>query len=133
MGAVGRHAALPLPPTCKYAAPVIALAPLDTDVAVEPPEHIVFRHRVAGPARRFLAYLIDLILCYVAFTIMVFVVVVLVVGFAGVTNAFDGAIGSGGGLMLVVLFAIQWAYFAVLEGWTGRTPGKRALDLRVVT
>jgi uncharacterized RDD family membrane protein YckC len=112
---------------------VIALAPLDTDVAIETPEHIVFRHRVAGPARRFLAYLIDLILCYVAFTIMMFVVIVLVVGFAGVTNAFDGAVGSGVGLMLIVLFAIQWAYFAVLEGWTGRTPGKKALDLRVVT
>ena len=28
---------------------------LDTDVAVETPEHIVFRHRVAGPARRLIA------------------------------------------------------------------------------
>ena len=27
-------------------------APLDTDVTLEAPEHIVFTHAVAGPARR---------------------------------------------------------------------------------
>jgi hypothetical protein len=35
--------------------------------------------------------------------------------------------------VLILLFASQWLYFAVLEGWRGRTPGKAALGLRVVT
>jgi uncharacterized RDD family membrane protein YckC len=108
-------------------------APLDTDVAIETPEHIVFRHRVAGPARRFLAYLLDLIICYLVFFALAMLVLVAFVGTGGISDAADGAAGTGIGLLLVVLFAIQWLYFAVLEAWHGRTPGKRALGLRVVT
>ena len=40
-----------------------APAVLDTAVAIETPEHIVFHHRLAGPARRRLAHVIDLGLC----------------------------------------------------------------------
>ncbi len=108
-------------------------APLDTDVAIETPEHIVFRHKVAGPARRFLAYLLDLMLCYAVFAAVAFVVVLAAVGSGGIGEAADGALGTGIGLLLVILFAIQWLYFAILEAWRGRTPGKRALGLRVVT
>jgi uncharacterized RDD family membrane protein YckC len=105
---------------------------LDTDVAIETPEHIVFRHKVAGPARRLLAYLVDLILCYAAFAVFAFVVALLAGG-TGLLLTDGGILGMGVGLLLVVLFAIQWVYFAALEAWTGRTPGKRALGLRVVT
>jgi uncharacterized RDD family membrane protein YckC len=109
-----------------------ARVPLDTDVAIETPEHIVFRHRVAGPARRFLAYLLDVVICYSVFSIIAVIVVIAVAGTAVLGEA-EGAFGLGIGFLLVVLFAIQWLYFAVLEGWLGRTPGKRALGLRVVT
>jgi uncharacterized RDD family membrane protein YckC len=107
--------------------------PLDTDVAIETPEHIVFRHKVAGPARRFLAYLLDLLICYTAFTALAFLVLLASVGTAVATDSVDGALGAGIGILLVALFAIQWVYFAVLEGWRGRTPGKSAMGLRVVT
>jgi uncharacterized RDD family membrane protein YckC len=107
--------------------------PLDTDVAIETPEHIVFRHRVAGPARRFLAYVLDLLICYAVFAAIGFLVVLAVAGSAAASGAAEDATGAGVGLLLVLLFAIQWVYFAVLEGWRGRTPGKSALGLRVVT
>jgi uncharacterized RDD family membrane protein YckC len=108
-------------------------APLDTDVAIETPEHIVFRHRVAGPARRLLAYLLDLLICYFVFALVAFVVMIAAVGASQVVDeAKDGA-GMAAGLLLVMLFAIQWVYFAALEGWRGTTPGKKALGLRVVT
>jgi uncharacterized RDD family membrane protein YckC len=93
----------------------------------------VFRHRVAGPARRFLAYLLDLIICYTAFVVLAFVVALLAIGMAAATDAAESAVGTGVGVLLVVLFAIQWVYFAVLEAWRGRTPGKAALGLRVVS
>jgi uncharacterized RDD family membrane protein YckC len=112
---------------------VLPGAPLDTDVAIETPEHIVFRHKVAGPARRFLAYLLDLLLCYAVFAAVAFLVMLATFGSGGIEGAADGAMGTGIGLLLVILFAIQWVYFAVLEAWHGRTPGKRALGLRVVT
>jgi uncharacterized RDD family membrane protein YckC len=109
------------------------IAPLDTDVAIETPEHIVFRHKVAGPARRLIAYLLDVILCYAGLTVLTVIVVLAFVGTGGLSDAFDGAGGAGVGLVLVALFAVQWVYFAVLEAWLGRTPGKKALGLRVVT
>lgn len=106
--------------------------PLDTDVAIETPEHIVFHYRVAGPARRALAYVIDLLVCYgVVFLIG------LVVVLAFVSDRTAGDLGSSGkagsGVVLLALFAAQWIYFVVLEARSGRSVGKRALGLRVVT
>lgn len=108
-------------------------APLDTDVAIETPEHIVFRHRVAGPARRFFAYLLDLGLCLAALFVVLIIVAIAGAGAGSVEQAMSGAMGFGVGLWLLLLFASQWLYFGVLEGWTGATIGKRALGLRVVT
>ncbi len=108
-------------------------APLDTDVAIETPEHIVFRHRVAGPARRFFAYLLDLLICYSALAALGALLLLLSAGAGQVLHAARDAFGAAAGVMLVALFAIQWVYFAALEGWRGATPGKSLLGLRVVT
>jgi uncharacterized RDD family membrane protein YckC len=112
---------------------VLPSAALDTDVAIETPEHIVFRHRVAGPARRFLAYLTDLAICYTALALVTVAILMLAVGAALTAGTFEGAAGLGIGLWLVVFFGVQWVYFALLEGIWGRTPGKAAFGLRVVT
>jgi uncharacterized RDD family membrane protein YckC len=108
-------------------------APLDTDVAIETPEHIVFRYRLAGPARRLLAYLLDLVVCYGAFGAIAALVVLGALGAAATTHAAEDVMGAGTGFLLVLLFAVQWLYFAVLEGWRGTTPGKSAFGLRVLT
>jgi uncharacterized RDD family membrane protein YckC len=112
---------------------VDAGAQLDTEVAIETPEHIVFRHRVAGPARRLLAYVLDLVICYVAFGLLAAVVMLGAAGAAATTHAAEDAFGAGVGLLLVVLFLIQWVYFALLEALRGVTPGKAAFGLRVLT
>jgi uncharacterized RDD family membrane protein YckC len=108
-------------------------APLDTDVAIETPEHVVFRYRLAGPSRRLLAYLLDLLICYAALAAIALVVVLVSAGVAGISGAADDAVGAGIGVILVLLFVIQWVYFAALEAHAGRTPGKAALGLRVLT
>ncbi len=107
--------------------------PLDTEVAIETPEHIVFRHRVAGPARRLFAYVVDLIVCYGAFGAIAMVIMLAATGAGAAVHAFQEAEGAGIGILLLLLFAIQWVYFAVLEAWRGVTPGKAALGLRVLT
>jgi uncharacterized RDD family membrane protein YckC len=107
--------------------------PLDTDVGIETPEHIFFRHRVAGPCRRFFAYALDLIVCGLVLTALGAVVAVLSAGAAGALHAARDAFGTAAGVMLVALFAIQWVYFAALEAARGTTPGKALLGLRVVT
>lgn len=102
---------------------------LDTEVAIETPEHIVFHYRVAGPARRAVAYVLDLVVCYGVVAILG---VIVVLAF-GVSNQASEIGKAGIGLLLVVLFAAQWIYFVAWEGISGRSPGKRALGLRVVT
>lgn len=98
--------------------------PLDTALEIETPEHVRFRYQLAGPARRATAYLIDII---IRAAIVFFMTVVLL--FTGV-DAFESA--SFGG-WLIVLFAVEWGYYVFFESlWSGRTPGKRALRLRVV-
>ncbi len=107
--------------------------PIDTDVAIETPEHIVFRHRIAGPARRMVAYLLDLMLCYGAVGALVAMLVGLVLGAAGSSDALEATLKVGAGVILLVMFAVQWVYFVVLEALRGTTPGKMAMGLRVVT
>ena len=106
---------------------------LDTDVAIETPEHIVFHYRVAGPARRALGYVVDVIAMGVAFTILA-VIVLLAIGASG--SSLDDAKGTAGfgvGVLLLLAFAAQWLWFLLWEAIAGRSPGKMAAGLRVVT
>jgi uncharacterized RDD family membrane protein YckC len=97
--------------------------PLDTTTDIETPEHIRFRYRAAGPARRAVAYLVDLLLRGAA-------------GFVLVLIAASAGLLTGGGSMgfvLVGMFALEWGYYVLFETvWGGRTLGKRVANLRVV-
>ncbi len=101
--------------------------PLDTTAEIETPEHVRFRYHIAGPAKRALAYLIDLL---VRAAIVLVVAVVCILGFS-MGDAFSHA---SVGVMAFVLFLVEWTYYVLFETlWSGRTIGKRALSLRVVT
>ena len=115
------------------AGPQSHVEPLDTNVAIETPEHIVFRYRVAGPARRLLAYVVDLVVVYTSFFLFFFFVVLAMVGAGEVTSTMETTMKTGIGIILVAVFAVEWVYFAAWEGIAGRTPGKMAAGLRVVT
>jgi uncharacterized membrane protein SpoIIM required for sporulation/uncharacterized RDD family membrane protein YckC len=98
---------------------------IDTTAQIETPEHVRFAYQLAGPTRRALAYLIDL---------LIRVGLVLVVGI--LTSLVDVAAGIDGvsiGAMYVFYFALDWFYYVLFETiWSGRSPGKRALGLRVI-
>jgi uncharacterized RDD family membrane protein YckC len=95
---------------------------LDNTVEVETPELVRFRYRVAGPVRRAFAYLIDLLIRGAV-----------LVGLGIGLSAALGGSNSMQGIMLVAAFALEWGYYVVFETTgDGRTPGKRALSLRVV-
>lgn len=112
-------------------------APLDTDIAIETPEHIVFRHRLAGPARRASAYLLDFLLCYGSLLFIGFLIAIVAMGLGGgisrTSDEVSGLAAAGIGVVLLLMFCIEWVYFVVCEGRWGTTPGKRLLGLRVVT
>ncbi|QEH33510.1 RDD family protein [Aquisphaera giovannonii] len=94
---------------------------LDGTVVLETPERIAFSFPLAGPFRRLPAYLIDV--CILG--VLVLAALVFSVSLAG---------PSGLGLGLVLFFLFSWGYGAFFEGlFNGRTPGKHALGLRVVS
>jgi uncharacterized RDD family membrane protein YckC len=96
---------------------------LDNTAEIETPEHVRFRYRVAGPVRRILAYLIDL---------LIRVLVLLVLGVI-LLIALGGAPEPALGLWLFCWFVLEWGYYVFFETTgDGRSLGKRALSLRVV-
>jgi uncharacterized RDD family membrane protein YckC len=92
---------------------------LDTVREVYTPEGVALRLPAAGPVPRALAWAIDLGIRLSLLTACSILLAVL------------GRVGAG--LYMLALFLVFWAYPIVCEGlFDGQTPGKRALDLRVV-
>jgi uncharacterized RDD family membrane protein YckC len=86
-------------------------------------EKVPFRYRVAGLGSRFLAWLID------AALIAVFGLAAAV--FLNVLE--QGREGLGAALYLLGVFSLTWGYFLLFEWlWSGQTPGKRLLGIRVI-
>ncbi len=111
-------------PRLANAAP--ARARLDTIATIDSPEHVRFEYRLAGPARRGLAYVIDL---------LIKITVVAVVAGLVILGGLDADVLAGWsmGIVLVVAFVIEWGYNVGFESIAnGRTPGKRMLRMRVV-
>lgn len=105
----------------------VAREPIDTTTEIETPEHVRFRYHVAGPAKRALAYLVDALLR--AGIVAVIAALALLGGLGS-----DSLGRASSGVVLVVLFLVEWGYYVFFETlWSGRTPGKRVLSLRVVT
>nr|NIL98613.1 RDD family protein [Planctomycetales bacterium]NIP70771.1 RDD family protein [Planctomycetales bacterium] len=99
---------------------------LDTTVKVVTPENIAFEYRVAGPCRRGVAYLLDLLL-RIFFCAAAALVVNLMFGAVGLE-------GFGQGLTLVFFFLTMWFYGPLLETYAnGQTVGKWWMGLRVLT
>jgi uncharacterized RDD family membrane protein YckC len=98
---------------------------IDTVLEIDTPEHLAFRTRIGGPARRMFAWFIDLLVRGVIF-----------LGFAIIVSIVFGSAqlsGVGIGLVFLALFVVDWGYFFVCELLTGgRSPGKMATKLRVV-
>jgi uncharacterized RDD family membrane protein YckC len=99
---------------------------LDTVIKVVTPENIAFDYRIAGPMRRFVAYLLDMLICAAAAYGVGLLVIPL-------TNAV-GLVGFGLFIYFVVLFLLFWFYGGLLETlWNGQTVGKRMMGLRVLS
>ncbi|HUO86410.1 MAG TPA: RDD family protein [Thermoanaerobaculia bacterium] len=92
---------------------------LDTYRAIETPEGVELRLRLAGAPARGLAWSIDVTLR------------LLVYGVVSVPLAMLGRVGQG--LFFLVLFLGEWLYPVLFEVWAaGATPGKKLVGLVVV-
>lgn len=93
---------------------------LDTVREVHTPEGVALRLPTAGPVPRALAWALD-------FAIRVSIALAAATVLAALQQA-------GSGIYAIVLFVLMWAYPIVCEGaFNGQTPGKRVMDLRVVS
>ena len=93
---------------------------LDTFREVHTPEGVALQLPAAGPVPRALAWLIDAIIRFGVMTA------------SSMALAFLGQVGMA--VYLIVIFLLMWGYPVVCEAmFDGQTPGKRALELRVVS
>lgn len=99
----------------------------DTSIEIVTPENIAFQYRVAGPFRRLPAYLIDLVIRALIVGVgSIALVIVVEIAMLGPSW------GLGGGLVL--LFIVTWFYGGLFEAlWNGQTPGKRLMQIRVLS
>ena len=99
---------------------------LDCVVRLVTPERIIVVHPLAGPFRRFAAYLIDL-------GVLALMIVGLLIASFFLAASSNGS-GAVMGLALVAFFVLSWGYGAFCEGlFNGRTIGKACLGIRVVS
>jgi uncharacterized RDD family membrane protein YckC len=93
------------------------------DLRIETPENVVLTYRLAGPALRAAAYVVD-------FALRVMILIAALIAMTVILPFLPGlAIGS----LLVLLFLLEWGYTIGFEyGWQGRTPGKWVAGLRVI-
>ncbi|MEM9827383.1 MAG: RDD family protein [Planctomycetota bacterium] len=101
---------------------------LDTTIDVVTPENIAFDYQLAGPFRRFPAYLIDWVIQWaiiLGFAILVIMSGVLLVG--------GGASPFAQAIILIAWFVVSFFYGTVCETvFNGRTAGKAMCGLRVI-
>ncbi len=107
---------------------------LDTVFEITVPEYIVFRYETAGPTIRFFAVLID----HLVIAGILFAVTGILLLFSAVAEILTGMTGQAAGIgiffIFLAFFALYWFYFAFFEQLNrGRTPGKMATGLRVVS
>lgn len=88
-------------------------------IALETPEHVKLEYQLADLGSRAAALAVDL-----AIIVAAMLLVALVFRYTG---------GFGQAVLYIVSFFAVWGYFLFFEAvWDGRTPGKRAVGLRVL-
>lgn len=111
--------------------------PAPENLIIDTPEQIRLEYALAGVGSRFLALAFDTVLQVAAIVVLVGIGL-LVRSLTAVTAALGGVASGGFGTWVIAVlvaagFLVYSAYFAIFEAvWTGQTPGKRLVGLRVI-
>jgi uncharacterized RDD family membrane protein YckC len=99
---------------------------------VETPERVQLSLDVAGLGTRALAYLVDFLILFLSWATLAFAASLL--SSRGLSlDDFRALRSTVQALLVLALFLVQWGYWVGFETlWAGRSPGKRALRIRVV-
>jgi uncharacterized RDD family membrane protein YckC len=98
--------------------------------SIETPELVELEFPLAGIGSRFIAILIDYLLQFAAFLVLILVMLL----FLPSIQKFEAASAKWVvALLIIIPFLLQWGYFSLFEGlWHGQTPGKRVAKIRVI-
>lgn len=121
--------------------PSAASEVLDTSMRVTTPENISFEYQLAGPFRRILAYLLDVLVSICGFFavggLLYFLLAVAIFPFATMIGGgamVEAILGLMVGMALVTYFIVYWFYGALMETYyNGQTLGKRWTKMRVLS
>jgi len=101
---------------------------LDDELVIETPERVELHYVLANIGNRFIAAGIDHLIQTVTA-----VIVILIAGALSSWQIFSSLNVWTAALTVLAIFAIYWGYFVLFETlWSGQTPGKRIMRLRVV-
>jgi uncharacterized RDD family membrane protein YckC len=101
---------------------------LDDELVIETPERVELHYVLASVGNRFLAAAIDHLI-----QISAIVIIVVAAGALSDWVLFSSMGVWSAALTVLAVFAVYWGYFVVFETlWSGQTPGKRMMRLRVV-
>jgi len=99
---------------------------------IETPERVPLHFALASIGNRFLACAIDHTIQVLAL-LLIFLASLVLARFSAIQNFITSAPKWVGAIMLLLLFLVFSSYFAFFEWlWSGQTPGKRWLKLRVI-
>ena len=114
-------------------------ATVDNQLLVATPENIAFQYQVAGPFRRVVAFVLDIIISQVAYwvfalgVLMLFTFLLLPLAGGPGVNWATSLLGILSGMVLIGAFVVFWFYGAVTEAYfNGQTFGKMLTNLRVL-
>src|SRR5215212_9332735 len=109
-----------------------AIAPTDETLVIETPERVPLHFALASTGNRFLACAFDHFL-QILLMAVVFFAVIWWMGFSDLGLWVSSAPNWLLALLIVAVFLVWSGYFALFEWvWSGQTPGKRWLRLRVI-
>ena len=118
----------------------IAYNQVDNSFRLTTPENISFEYQLAGPFRRVLPYLLDIIVVLVGYAALVFLIVLLVsligslFALVGIYDVAEFIYAILSGMIPIGWFVTYWFYSAYAETYyNGRTVGKLVANLRVLS
>ena len=101
---------------------------LDDELVIETPERVELHYVLANVGNRFLAAAID--------HLIQALLIILVLAISGAFSdgpLFRGSAVWAAAIAVLLIFGVYWGYFVIFETlWSGQTPGKRWMRLRVV-
>jgi uncharacterized RDD family membrane protein YckC len=99
-------------------------------INIDTPELVSIEMPLAGIGSRFIALLVDYLIWFAGFIILLLATTVLLPAFHAFNHVSEQWAEA---IVIFLFFLLNWGYFTLFEAfWNGRTPGKRVARIRVI-